>query len=48
MLRWRREKREERRETSCKLTAGLSTRTKQICKKDKWAIYSNDKELITI
>jgi hypothetical protein len=38
MLRWRRDERRERR-SGCKLTAGLDTRTKKLCERDKWAMY---------
>jgi len=36
MLRWRREERRgERGEAGCKLTAGFDTRTKKTCERDK-------------
>jgi len=38
MLRWKRKKRKERGEMICKFIAGLDTRTKKFCKRDKWAI----------
>jgi len=40
MLRWRREeKRREREEAGCNLTASLGTGTKKLCVSDKWVIY---------
>jgi len=33
------EKEEERGETDCKFTAGLDTKTKKLCERDKWAMY---------
>ena len=39
MLRWRREKRRERREVGCKLTVSFDRRTKKVCELDKWVIY---------
>ena len=33
------ERREEREEVGCKLTASFGTRTKKICERDMWAMY---------
>jgi hypothetical protein len=39
MLRWREERKGERRETGYKITNDLDIRTKKLCESDKWVMY---------